>query len=72
MLVVSLVITRFNATSFSSLDRLLVEYFLKRRLTISNLDSLLGSITLFSYRARTLSAAHRIKFAFSENLFCIC
>jgi len=45
LLVVSLVITRFNTPSNSSFVKLVVEYFLKRRLTISNLESLLGSIT---------------------------
>ena len=44
MLVVSLVIIRPIALSFSSLEKVLVEYFLKRRLTISSLESLLGSI----------------------------
>jgi len=43
-LVDSLVIVRRIASSFSSLEKLLVEYFLKRRLTISNLESLLGSM----------------------------
>ena len=44
MLVESLVIIRPMALSFSSLEKVLVEYFLKRRLTISSLESLLGSI----------------------------
>ena len=50
-LVVSLVMIRFNIPSCSSFERLLVEYFLKRRLTISNLESFLGSITLTQYIA---------------------
>jgi hypothetical protein len=44
-LVVSLVIIRPIALIFSSLEKVLVENRLKRRLTISNLESLLGSIT---------------------------
>ena len=44
MLVVSLVIIRPIARTFSSRERVLVENFLKRRLTISGLESLLGSI----------------------------
>ncbi len=45
MLVDSLVMIRRNTPSFCSSEKSLVEYFLKRRLTISSLGSLFGSIT---------------------------
>ena len=46
MLVDSLVIIRLIASSFSSFEKVLVEYFLKRRLTTSSLESFFGSIIL--------------------------
>ena len=51
MLVVSLVMMRLIAPSSSSLERLLVENLLKRRLTISNLESLLASMVHIQYIA---------------------
>ena len=51
-LVDSLVMIRFNTPNFSSSEKLLVENFLNRRLTISSLESLLGSIIHQVYRAK--------------------